>query len=80
MRVLAKEADVEAEGCSEGEKGESCPPAMGVHSLVTGKDMPGATSGVWLCSLPLGFHSRPGLKSFPPFSLFHKAYLKGLCL
>lgn len=37
MRVLAKEADVEAEGCSEGEKGESCPPAMGVHSLVSGQ-------------------------------------------
>lgn len=28
---------MEAEGCSEGEEGESCPPVMGVRSLVSGQ-------------------------------------------
>ncbi len=73
--------ELEAEGCSEGAEGRSCPPVPGMCSQLAGKDMPGASSRVWLCPL----HSDPllsfvvsSLELFPP-PLLHKAYLKGLC-
>ncbi len=42
---------VEADGCSEGEEGESCPLVPGMCSQLAGKDVPGASRRVWLCSL-----------------------------
>lgn len=46
---------VAVEGCSEGEEVQSCPPVPGMCSQLAGKDVPGANSHVWLCSL----HTRP---------------------
>lgn len=32
-------------------EGESCPPVPGMCAQLVGKDMPGASSRVWLCFL-----------------------------
>lgn len=71
----------QAEGCSEGDEGESCPTVPGMCSQLAGKDVPGASSGVRLCPLhpdPLLSVMVPSLEPFSP-PLLHKAYLKGLC-
>lgn len=44
-------AVVEAEGCSQGEEGESCPPVPGMCSQLASKDVPGASTHIWLCSM-----------------------------
>lgn len=70
LSELAEEeegAAAEAEGCSEGEEGGSCPPVPGKYSQLAGKDVPGAKQphlALFPRTETLCFHSWFRLKSF----------------